>query len=110
MIIGYGCDIYVDDEERVRDGSANMCVELLIHHLDPKKEAMRHPLRMLRYLASTWFASKRKIMRRIRGREPVGAISSVGATKGQYWLLEDCDSIRRRCGLPTLDEDPGTAV
>ncbi|MEE3327520.1 MAG: MBL fold metallo-hydrolase [Myxococcota bacterium] len=104
FIIGYGCDVHLDDAGRVRDGTANICVELLVHHLDPGREARKTPLRMLRYLASTWFASKDKILRRIRGREPVGAVGAGGDIKGEFWLLEDAASIRRRCGLPDLDD------
>jgi L-ascorbate metabolism protein UlaG (beta-lactamase superfamily) len=100
LVIGYGCDLEIPDPALVQDGTAMRCVELLTRYPDAKRSLWQSPARMLRYVASTWFASKHKIIERLRPDRPA---PQAGAA-GNFWLLEDAASIRRRCGLPTLDK------
>ena len=102
LIIGYGFEIAVADRKFIEDGSCTVAIELLVHHLKPKQEAKRHFLRMSRYLASTWFASKEKLLRRLRGSEPIDAIDSEGTVKADFWLSASAEEIRRRLHLPPL--------
>ncbi len=93
LIIGYDCEVEASSSAAMP--RARLATELLVRHPDPKLYARRHPGRMLRYVLQTWFASRAKILAKLR-RQPL----TDDWVKSGRWLTEDAASLRRRLGLP----------
>lgn len=96
IIIGYACDVRVMRAEDLRHGVARLCVELCVRHPQPKAYALRHPLRVARFIAQTPFALKAQVIQKIRNLfHP-----QVSFINGTHWLSATSQEIRNICGLP----------
>lgn len=96
MIIGYGCEVSATSAASMP--SARLASELLVRHPDPRQYLRRHPLRMMRYVAQSWFASRARILAKLR-RPGIGD----DMVKSSIWLTEDPVVLRSRLGLPGAD-------
>lgn len=93
IIIGYGCEV---EAASTRDmWRARLASELLVRHPDPRLYARRHPLRMVRYVAQTWFASRARIAAKLQRRQ-----AEDDLVKSDLWLTEDAAVLRSRLDLP----------
>lgn len=93
LIIGYGCEVEAPSAADLP--SARLATELLVRHPHPRVYLKQHPWRMLRYVADTWFASRMKVLSKLR-REP--ALDDI--VKSNLWLTESPSRLRKRLGLP----------
>lgn len=93
IIIGYGCEVEAASSADMR--RARLASELLVRHPDPRLYARRHPLRMMRYVAQTWFSSRARIAAKLQRRQ-----SDDDMVKSDMWLTEEADVLRSRLGLP----------
>ena len=97
IIIGYACDVYVTKHEDLINGRGRLCAELCVRHPRPRAYAMKHPLRVARFLAQTPFALGAQLKGKLRAMTGSGGRSVVN---GSHWLAGDPAEIRRACGLP----------
>jgi hypothetical protein len=93
IIIGYGCEVEATSAADM--ALARLASELLVRHPDPRLYVRRHPLRMVRYVAQTWFASRAKIAAKLQRRQ-----ATDDMVKSSMWLTEDPAVLRSRLGLP----------
>lgn len=93
IIIGYGCE--VEAASAAEMARARLASELLVRHPDPRLYARKHPLRMVRYVAQTWFSSRARIAAKLQRRQ-----TDDDMVKSNVWLTEDPAGLRTRLGLP----------
>jgi len=98
IIIGYACDIRVAKQEDLTNGRGRLCAELCVRHPRPRAYAMKHPLRVARFLAQTPFALVAQVRNKLRALRGGGR----SVVNGSHWLAGDPAEIRRACALPEV--------
>lgn len=99
FIIGYGLDIRVLIPSVIADGTLRKAMDLLTAYPNPKKYMLRHPIRSLCYLAKNFRGAVERLTSNIT-RKLTRNDGYPSLIKGNHWLTDCPEDLRRKCGLP----------
>jgi len=106
LVIGYGGEIWVNDAAGIKEGLLRTAVDLLSAYPSPVSYMRDHPFRIARYISQNLGMVLERIRLKVGlNRAYKSGLGSNSLVKGQHWLTEPAEELRRLCGLPGLSDN-----
>ncbi len=99
IIIGYGAEIFVHNEEVIKLEIENYCVRLLSRYPNTKEHLKRSPIRTARYLWSDSTKRNNLLYRALGQQEKIINYLDPVLTDRNIWLTKDKCEVCKACNL-----------